>query len=154
MHPSSAIPEGPERRAALTAGIMARTGLTESALERFLRAFYGAARVDPVLAPAFAGVADWERHIATLTEFWSSVALMTGRYHGQPMRAHIPLKLAPPHFVAWLALFERTARAHFSPSGAEHMLDRARRIARSMEMGLTPLPLPTLKPRPGQGANP
>lgn len=152
MQPSPAIPEGPERRAALTADIMARTGLTEAALERFLRAFYGAARQDPVLGPSFAGVADWERHIATLTGFWSSVALMTGRYHGQPMRAHMPLKLGPAHFAAWLALFEGMARAHFSPKGAEHMIERARRIARSMEMGLTPLPLPTAQPRPAQGA--
>lgn len=154
LQPSPAIPEGPERRAAITAAIMERTGLTEAALERFLRAFYGAARKDPVLGPAFAGVADWERHIATLTAFWSSVALMTGRYHGQPMRAHMPLGLGPEHFAAWLALFQRTARAHFAPEGAEHMLERARRIARSLEMGLTPLPLPARRRRAGHLAHP
>lgn len=154
MQPSPAIPETSERRAALTAEVMARTGLTVPAIERFLRAFYGAARVDPLLGPAFAEVADWEKHIETLTRFWSSVALMTGDYHGQPMQAHAPLKLRPEHFGAWLALFERTARAHFPATGAEHMLERARRIARSLEMGLIPLPLPTPRPRATQGPAP
>ncbi len=132
------IPEGPERRAALTAEVSARTGLTPDGIERFLRAFYGAARVDALLGPAFAAVPDWEAHIATLTRFWSSVALMTGEYHGQPMRAHTALTLTPAHFTRWLSIFEATAREHFSPAGAEHVLDRARRIARSLEYGLVP----------------
>ena len=137
-----AIPETPGRRVALTREVAARTGLDEAAIEAFLRAFYGAARQDPLLGPAFAGIEDWERHIATLTRFWASVALMTGDYHGQPMQAHAPLALTPTHFACWLALFERTAGERLSPQGAEHMLERARRIARSLEMGLIPLPLP------------
>ena len=137
-----AIPETPERRTALTQEIAVRTGLGEDTIESFLRVFYGAARQDPLLGPAFAGVEDWERHIATLTRFWGSVALMTGGYHGQPMRAHAALALTPAHFARWLELFERTAREHFTPEGAEHMLERARRIARSLEMGLIPLALP------------
>jgi hemoglobin len=150
-----AIVGGPARRERITADIVERTGIDEAMIARLVHGFYAKVRADAVLGPIFeARIVDWEPHLAQMCAFWSSVALMTGRYHGQPMRAHIPLKLSPAHFVAWLALFERTARAHFSPSGAEHMLDRARRIARSLEMGLTPLPLPTLKPRPGQGANP
>ena len=138
MHPSPPIPEGPERRAALTAEVMDRTGLSPEVIERFLRAFYGAMRVDALLAPAFATVKDWEAHIATLTRFWGSVALMTGEYHGQPMRAHAGLTLTPAHFTRWLSIFEATAREHFPPAGAEHLLDRARRIARSLEYGLVP----------------
>lgn len=139
MQPSLAIPETAGRRAALAAEISARTGLTPVSIGRFLRAFYAAARQDEALAPAFAGVADWEGHIATITRFWCSVALMSGAYHGQPMRAHAHLRLRREHFAAWLALFERTARAQLTPAGAEHMLDRARRIARSLEAGLVPL---------------
>jgi hemoglobin len=142
MQPSEPIPEGPERRAALTAATMAKTGLTPTTIEAFLRAFYGAARTDALLAPAFAAVPDWEAHIATILRFWSSVALMTGDYHGQPMQAHRHLKLTAGHFARWLALFEETARAHFSAAGAAHMIERARRIARSLEMGLIPLTLP------------
>ena len=134
--------ETPERRAALTRDLRAATGLDEAMLEAFLRAFYGAARRDPLLAPAFAGVADWEAHIARITQFWSSVALMTGTYHGQPMQAHAHLGLGAAHFAQWLALFEETAAARLPPAGAAHVIERARRIAASLEMGLTPLSLP------------
>lgn len=140
---SAALPSA--RRADHQQGVAAATGLDRAAIERFLRAFYAAARVDPLLGPSFAGVADWEAHIAQLTRFWSSVALMTGDYHGQPMQAHAHLALTPAHFARWLALFEAVAGASFSPAGAEHMLERARRIARSLEMGLLPLPA---QPRP------
>ena len=136
MQPSSPIPEGPERRAALTAEIMARTGLNPGAIERFLRAFYGAARTDALLGPAFDGVADWDAHIATIARFWSSVALMTGGYHGQPMQAHAHLKLTPAHFARWLALFEATARDLCPPAAAALFVERARRIAESLELGV------------------
>jgi hemoglobin len=139
MHP---YPETPERRAALSQRLRAATGLDEATLEAFLRTFYGAARQDPLLGAAFAGVADWEAHIARLTQFWCSVALMTGTYHGQPMQAHAHLGLGAAHFARWLALFEATAAACLQPAGATHLIERARRIAASLEMGLTPLPLP------------
>lgn len=137
-----AHPETPERRAALTWYLRAATGLDEAVLEAFLRAFYGAARQDPLLGAAFAGVADWEAHIARLTQFWSSVALMTGTYHGQPMQAHAHLGLGEAHFARWLTLFEEAAAAHLPPAGVAHLTERARRIAASLEMGLTPLSLP------------
>jgi len=132
----------PERRATLTRAVMAQTGLDRTVIEAFLRAFYGAARQDPVLAPAFAGVADWEAHIATITGFWCSVALMTGEYHDHPMQAHAHLALTPAHFARWLEIFEATAHARLTPAGAAHLIDKARRIARSLEMGLIPLNLP------------
>lgn len=138
----NAHPETPERRAALSHRLRAATGLDEAILEAFLRAFYGAARQDPLLGAAFAGVVDWEAHIARLTQFWSSVALMTGTYHGQPMQAHAHLGLGTAHFARWLALFEETAAAHLPPAGAAHLMERARRIAASLEMGLVPLALP------------
>lgn len=128
-----------DRRAALVRQVEAAMGLDRPAIEAFLRAFYGAARQDPLLGPAFATVADWEAHIAQLTRFWSSVALMSGDYHGQPMQAHRHLALGPAHFARWLVLFERVARTSFSHEGAEHMLERAHRIARSLETGLIPM---------------
>ena len=148
LQPSAPIPPDPERRAALSRAVTEATGLDRAALERFVRAFYGAARQDPLLGPAFAGVADWEAHIAQITRFWCSVALMSGEYHGQPMQAHAHLALTQAHFARWLTLFERTARERLGPEGAGHMLDRARRIARSLEMGLLPLPLPAGAPVP------
>lgn len=134
--PSIAFPENAERRAAIIRNIQAATGLDEAVLERLVRTFYAAARQDAVLGPLFVGVQDWEKHIATITAFWSSVALLTGRYHGQPMVAHFPLALQPPHFVRWLALFETTAREVCTEEGAAHLMDKAHRIAQSLQLGI------------------
>ena len=138
----AAHPETPERCAALSQRLRVATGLNEVNLEAFLRAFYGAARQDPLLGAAFAGVADWEAHIARLSQFWSSVVLMTGTYHGQPMQAHAHHGLGTAHFARWLALFEEASAACRPPAGAAPLMERARRIAASLEVGLIPLPLP------------
>lgn len=134
--PSIAFPETPERRAAITRQIQAATGLDDPLLERLVRTFYGTARHDPVIGPLFDDVQDWETHIARITAFWSSVALMTGRYHGQPLAAHLKLPLEPRHFVRWLALFEQTARTMCSEPGVELLMDKARRIAQSLRLGM------------------
>jgi hemoglobin len=133
---TQAIPETPEHRAALTRAITEQTGLDEAVIERVVRAFYTAARRDPLLGPVFDQVTEWEHHIAQVCAFWSSVTRMTGRYHGNPMAVHLPLGLGPAHFARWLEMFEDTARAECSPEGAEHLIERARRIARSLEMGI------------------
>ncbi|MCO6419505.1 group III truncated hemoglobin [Siccirubricoccus sp. KC 17139] len=130
------IPETAEHRAALTRAITEQTGLDEAAIERVVRAFYAAARRDPLLGPVFDRVTEWEHHTARVSAFWSSVARMTGSYHGNPMAAHLPLGLGPAHFARWLALFEATAQAECTPEGAAHLIERARRIARSLEMGI------------------
>jgi hemoglobin len=128
---------GPERRARITAEIMARTGIDEPMIEHLVRLFYQRIQAEPVLGPIFATrVADWEHHIEKLCAFWSSVALMTGRYHGQPMRMHMDLPVDRAHFDRWLALFERTAAEVCPPAAAGHFVERARRIADSLEMGI------------------
>ena len=66
----------------------------------------------------------------------SSVALMTGRYHGQPMQKHVTLPVDGAHFDRWLALFESTATELCTPVAAAHFIERARRIADSLEMGI------------------
>ena len=76
--PSVPHPETPARRAAAAAAIAAETGLSEALIAETLRDFYARARADDLLGPVFAKVGDWEAHIGTVTDFWSSVALMTG----------------------------------------------------------------------------
>jgi hemoglobin len=90
-----------------------------------------------MLAPVFdARIRDWDPHLEQMCAFWSSVALMTGRYHGTPMVKHMKLPVDAAHFDRWLQLFEATA-AELCPSvAAEHFIDRARRIAASLEMGV------------------
>src|ERR1700741_4746808 len=83
---NEAVMSGPERREEITARIAAHTGITEGMIEQLVRGFYAKVRADAVLGPVFeAKIADWEPHLAQMFAFWSSVALMTGRYHGTPM---------------------------------------------------------------------
>jgi hemoglobin len=114
----------------------ASAGLDEAVLEQVVRRFYAAAREDALLGPVFAHVTDWEHHIARICAFWSSVALRTGRYAGQPMRAHMPLGLEPAHFARWLALFGQTVREVCTPAGAALLEERAGRIAQSLLFGI------------------
>jgi hemoglobin len=133
---SAPIPETPERRAKLTREIAEATGLDEPTLERLVRRFYETARRDELLGPVFSRVSDWEAHVVTIATFWSSVALMTGRYHGQPMRAHIPLGLTTAHFARWLALWTETVPAECPPQAVDYLQERAKGIARSVELGI------------------
>lgn len=130
MHPA-------ERRERITAAIVERTGIDEGMIERLVRAFYVKVRADPLLGPVFAErIADWEPHLRRMSAFWSSVALMSGRYHGRPMEKHLPLPVDGRHFDRWLAFFEETARELCPPAAAEHFVERARRIAESLELGI------------------
>ena len=131
-------PEGAaERRARITRDLMEKTGIDDAMIERLVRTFYARVQADPLIGPIFAArIEDWEAHITKLCAFWSSVALMTGRYHGQPMQAHVELPVAAKHFDRWIALFEATATELCPPQAAEHFIDRARRIADSFELGI------------------
>jgi hemoglobin len=128
---------GAERREAITAEIVEKTGITEAMIERLVRGFYAKVRSDAVLAPVFdSKIKDWEPHLAQMCAFWSSVALMTGRYHGTPMVKHTPLPVDADHFDRWLELFEAAAVELCPPQAAAHFVERARRIAASLEMGI------------------
>ena len=125
------------RRQEVTAGIVAATGIDEAMIERLVRGFYERVRGDRLLGPVFADrIADWEPHLRRMMAFWSSVALLTGRYHGQPLAKHLPLPVDATHFDRWLALFEQTAAALCPPAAAAHFVERARRIAQSLELGI------------------
>jgi len=62
--------------------------------------------------------------------------LMTGRYHGAPVPAHVGLPVEWNHFERWLALFRETAVEICPPEGAAHIIERAERIARSLHMAV------------------
>ena len=128
---------GAERREEITAEIAERTGITEAMIERLVRGFYAKVRNDVMLAPIFeARISDWEPHLQQMCAFWSSVALMSGRYHGTPMVKHMPLPVDAGHFDRWLELFEAAANEICPPKAAAHFVERARRIAASLELGV------------------
>jgi hemoglobin len=129
--------ENVSRRAEVIAEIVRETGIDEAMIERLVRQFYVRAREDELLGPIFAArVEDWEPHLARMFAFWSSVALMSGRYHGNPMARHMPLPIDATHFDRWLALFAETAVEVCPPAAAERFIERSRNIAQSLELGL------------------
>jgi len=129
--------ENNDRRALLTRQLSEQTGIDEAMIERLVRTFYARVQQDPLIGPIFAArVEDWERHMVKLCDFWSSVVLMSGRYHGQPMQMHARLPVDGSHFDRWLALFEATASELCPPRAAAYFCERARRIADSLEMGI------------------
>lgn len=116
---------------------MEKTGIDEALIERLVREFYARIRVHPVLGPIFnARIDDWDLHMSRLRAFWSSVALGTGAYSGSPMQKHVPLPVDGRHFDMWLELFCDTARELCPPIAAEHFIERARRIAESLELAI------------------
>jgi hemoglobin len=125
------------RRNVIVADIVERTGIDERMIAQLVHSFYKSARRDPLIGPIFARhVADWDAHMARMCDFWSSVALMSGRYHGQPMAAHLPLPIGAPQFRRWLELFSATAQEVCPPSAAAHFVARAERIAESLQLGI------------------
>ena len=104
-----------------------------------LEAFYGRVRSDPLLGSLFnAAIDDWPAHLVRLADFWSSVMLISGRYKGQPMDAHLRHmdEITPPMFDRWLALWTATTRQHLSAADAIAMQDKAARIGASLQGAL------------------
>jgi hemoglobin len=113
-------------------------GITELVIKALVHTFYARVRIDPLLGPIFnRAVQDWDIHLDRLCAFWSSVTLMTGRYKGTPMKAHAELReIAPTHFERWLALFQSTAIKTCPPGAAQVFIERANRIAESLQLGI------------------
>ncbi|MBA4227593.1 MAG: globin [Hyphomonas sp.] len=135
-----------ERREELR-GHAAALGINEAYISTLVETFYTRVRAHPVLGPVFdVAISDWAPHLETMKDFWSSVALGTGRYSGRPVPAHARHRhIQQVHFNLWLALFEQTLRdTAATPEAATFFLERANRIAQSLQyalFGLEDLPL-------------
>ena len=129
----------PDRRAEIQQRIVAETGIDEAMIARVVHGFYDRVRADPVLAPVFTtriADADWPAHLGRMVRFWSAVILMDGGYHGRPMQKHAPLPVDSAHFDRWLALFRATSVALVPAPAAAVFVERAERIAESLEAGV------------------
>ncbi len=114
-----------------------RAVITERMIVDLVHGFYERVLDDETLGPIFRQRLGhrWDDHLATMVDFWSSMALTTGRYGGKPHVAHQGLDLSPEHFRRWLALFEQTA-GEVCGEAAAILVDRANRIADSLMIGL------------------
>ena len=114
-------------------------GLDRAFIGRLIRTFYGRVRRDERLGPIFARhVADaWEPHLEKMTDFWCSVMLKTGDYQGRPVPAHLKLKeVTEADFAIWLRLFRETVDELCTPELGAAFVDRAERIAKSLQLAM------------------
>lgn len=128
-----------ERRAEIQENA-ARMGIDDEYISRLVDTFYDRIRADETLGPIFLGnVSNWDVHMPKMKDFWSSVALHSSRYSGQPVPAHVKLvkDVEPRHFELWLALFEKTLEDTAPTKEAiPYFMDRAERIARSLQLAM------------------
>lgn len=118
----------------------AALGIDEVYIDVLVEAFYARVRRDDQLGPIFASVVedDWAPHLATMKDFWASVAMNAGRYSGKPVPKHVALtSVAPEHFDRWLGLFQETLEATAPTPGAiPYLAERAERIAASLKLAM------------------
>jgi hemoglobin len=113
--------------------------VTDADLQRLVDAFYAKVRADTLLGPVFGtAVDDWPEHLEKLGAFWSSVMRTTGRYKGSPMGAHLrhASAIRPEMFNRWLALWRETAAEQLAPNDAAAVVEKAERIAESLQLAL------------------
>ena len=123
--------------------------IDDAALAVLVDRFYARVRRDPLLGPVFEdAVDDWPAHLETLTDFWSSVMLTSGRYHGRPMQAHMRLPIEEGMFERWLSHWRETTRELFVAEHAAVLIAKAERIAQSLSLGMFYRP-ENDAPRPG-----
>jgi len=126
-----------DRRGLISAEIREKTGITEDVIRSLVHGFYAKVRNDKELGPIFdARIKNWDSHLQRMCAFWSSVVLLTGRYHGRPMEKHLSLPVDSYHFDRWLALFQETAFELCGPVAANVFIERAARSAESLESGI------------------
>ncbi len=127
-----------ERREEIRARAAA-LGINEAYISVLVETFYARVRAHPLIGPVFSdAITDWAPHLATMKDFWASVALNAGRYSGKPVPAHARhQQIQRWHFTLWLAIFDQTLRDTAPTPGAIHyFMERANRIAQSLQLAM------------------
>jgi hemoglobin len=110
---------------------------TEEEVTRLVHDFYARVRQDSTLGPIFdTHVRQWDRHLATMVDFWSGALRGTARFRGAPMPKHAALPgLSVALFRRWLELFHQTTATLGNDAMAERANELALRIAESLWYG-------------------
>lgn len=131
-----------QRRAEIQARAAAM-GIDEAFISNLVETFYTRVRAHDRLGPIFGqAIEDWDEHLPKMKDFWSSVAMNTGRYSGKPVPAHQKLTgVAKEDFAVWLGLFEETVR-DLAPTDdvVPYFMERAQRIAESLKLAMFSIP--------------
>jgi hemoglobin len=102
--------------------------ITERSIAGLVDSFYSRVRQDALLGPVFnEAIGDqWPEHLATLTDFWTSVLLASGRYKGNPMMTHLAIpQMDQQHFSRWIELWGETTFSIFGPTISSGLVAKA-----------------------------
>lgn len=113
--------------------------VTRDEISELVDLFYQRVWADVRLGPIFLSRLGDQRdaHLARMKQFWASVLLRSGEYHGQPVPKHKALtEVVEDDFARWLSLFRKTAFDVFSEKAAEHVTAKAERIAQSLWLAM------------------
>lgn len=131
----------------------AAMGIDEAMISQLVEQFYLDIKAHGLLGPIFAErISNWPPHLARMKDFWASIAIESGRFHGNPMVKHIAIPgLTPAHFQAWLILWSAAVEKIVSrPAAAAFFNNCAHRIAESLQTRIAVHSggLAALKPNP------
>jgi hemoglobin len=117
-----------------------RMGIDDAYISELVETFYARVRADATLGPIFEKEigGHWAPHLARMKDFWASVAMNAGRYNGKPVPAHAKLTgVDATHFQTWLGLFQQVLEDTApSPDAVPYFMERAQRIARSLQLAM------------------
>jgi hemoglobin len=84
--------------------------------------FYHKVSQDKLIGPFFEKT-NWNKHLATMYNFWDNAIFYSGTYNGNPMKSHTRLHeknpLSKKHFSQWNKLFTQTVDELFEGEKAE-----------------------------------
>lgn len=115
-------------------------GITEARISDLVEGFYEKIRSDDLLGPIFnEKITNWPPHLARMKDFWVSIAIESGRFHGNPMVKHLAIPgIGRVHFDHWLSLFDETLPEVMPNAAAcQFLSERAARIADSLMTGIS-----------------
>ncbi|WP_419796589.1 MAG: group III truncated hemoglobin [Terasakiella sp.] len=118
-------------------------GVSEEMISTLVHKFYDVIRDDTALGPIFnERITQWDHHLQTMCDFWSSITLKTRRFQGRPMLKHqlIADRTRPDNFARWLELFKQAVEEEIPPHLQMEFLEPAARIAQSLQIGMFQVP--------------
>ena len=119
-------------------------GINDEFISKLVDTFYDHVRYHERLGPIFDDVIgnNWDAHLLKMKSFWSSVAMNSGTYSGQPVPVHRKLtNVREADFDIWLSLFEKTL-IEIAPTEEviPYFMERAARIAQSLQLSMFGVP--------------
>lgn len=111
---------------------------TMADIELMVNSFYKKAEVDEIIGPVFKEhIADWEKHLPVMYQFWSSMLLAMQTYKGNPFSKHTHLPINPKHFERWIDVFIENLDEKFEGKITEQAKFMAKNVAVTFQMRLS-----------------